>query len=251
MSMEAKFCVLSASGINCDNESARLVREAGGEAEMVHVTQLESGERMLRSYQGLFLPGGFSDGDAGRAGITLATRLREGLGDDIRTFAEAGKPVLGVCNGFQVLVNLGMLPGEGKTWEQTASLTKNVSGKFESRTAGLRVNKGARSPFVPPELDPLIELPIANGEGSFVASEERLAALLRNGQVLLRYAREDGWPSMDPVYNPSGARYAIAAISNKAGNVMGSMPHIERDPLNHQSPGHIIMGSIVRFAASL
>lgn len=267
MSTPPKFCVLKAPGINCEVESAAAVELAGGAAEIVHVNQLlEDGGPSLGQFQGLFIPGGFSEGDAVRAGIVLALQLKHGLGDEIRTFVEQRKPVLGICNGFQVLVAMGLLPGDGNGGKPTASLTKNASGRFESRWVDLSMNSDAAlvSPFVPRELSgETISLPIANGEGRFVADNATLSDLQTFGQVLMYYCDQDGQPSMDPQHNPSGSALAIAAISDQHGTVMGSMPHIERmvtqeQAINHrrdEAPripyGQYIMSSIVDYAGQL
>jgi phosphoribosylformylglycinamidine synthase subunit PurQ / glutaminase len=244
MSTPPKFCVLKAPGINCEVESALAVEQAGGEAEIVYAGQLlPDGDRNLSNYQGLFIPGGFSYADAVRAGVVLARELeQQGMGDDIRTFVDQGKPVLGICNGFQVLVAMGLLPGEedanGKP-KQTASLVKNDSGRFESRWVNLKVNPDVLlSPFVTRDLPDQISLPIANGEGKFVASDATLEDLRSFGQVLMYYCDLDGNPSMAPADNPSGSMDAIAAIGNQHGNVMGSMPHIERFVIPQHNPSH-------------
>jgi phosphoribosylformylglycinamidine synthase subunit PurQ / glutaminase len=264
---EATFLVLKDAGINCEVESARAVRMAGGAAEIVHVSQLESGERKLSDYQGLFIPGGFSEGDAVRAGVILALRLKRGqIGNDIQEFNAAGKPILGVCNGFQVLTEMGLLPGEDEgRWERSATLRPNVSGTFESRWVDLKVSRDTPSPFVPEHTElPRIRLPIANGEGRFtMADPAEIERLRHNGRVLMYYADAEGRPSMDPVHNPSGSMGAIAALCNRRGNVMGSMPHIERYVFDEHEPsyrrddaetnpyGLVIMRSIVDYAAKL
>ncbi|HSW66541.1 MAG TPA: phosphoribosylformylglycinamidine synthase subunit PurQ [Bacillota bacterium] len=220
------FCVLTASGINCDQETATGIRLAGGLAELVHLSQLVEGDRNLGDYQGLVLPGGFSEGDAVRAGIVLATQLQAGVGDHIREFVDSERPVLGICNGFQVLVSMGLLPSGEMYRPQTASLAPNASGRFACRWVDLRVNTAASTPLLSPYVAERITLPVANGEGRFRTDPATLARLQARDEILMQYCGPDGAPSMDLTHNPSGADDAIAAVA--VGAVLGMMPHPER-----------------------
>jgi len=229
--------VLRTAGTNCDYEAKAAFELAGAEAERVHVNRLISGEIKLSDYQILAVPGGFSYGDDIASGRILANELKYRLGGKIQEFAEAGKPVIGICNGFQVLVKMGLLPDEIE-FKQTTTLTFNDSDRFECRwinlassqingNAGCRWTKG---------LPDVIQLPVAHGEGKFIADGgKRLKAIEQNGQVVFRYCDGNGKLSGYP-YNPNGSVNGIAGICNKKGNVFGLMPHPERFVFALQHP---------------
>lgn len=205
--------ILTAPGINCDREAAEACRLAGAEVEPVHLNQLLAGERHLRDAGLLVLPGGFSYGDHLGAGAMLAAVFRHRLLDDLIAFIAAGRPVLGICNGFQVLCRLGLL-GE-------VALTSNRGGRFECRWVPVRVEP---SPCLFLRDLEEMDLPIAHGEGRVVVAHGALAGVLRRAP--LRY-RE----------NPNGSVADIAGVTNEAGNVFGLMPHPERylTPYHHPS----------------
>lgn len=212
---------------------------AGGDPEIVHVNQLVAGERRLSDYQMLVLPGGFSYGDDLGGGKLWATVLRHRLEDDLRAFVDAGKPVLGICNGFQVLVKMGLLPGPldgaADAWQQTATLTRNDSTRFECRWVYLQPEPGSRCIFTQGLEEP-IYCPVAHGEGKFVARDEALLdALEARGLVALRYVGPDGQPASYP-WNPNGSQRHIAGICNAQGTVFGLMPHPEDHVVPFQHP---------------
>jgi phosphoribosylformylglycinamidine synthase len=246
----ARVLVLKSAGINCDEETVHAFRLAGAqvggvEVELVHVGVLLARERRLREFDIFVVPGGFSYGDDLGAGTVLANQLRSRLDDDIAEFVEAGKLVLGICNGFQVLVRLGILPGWSDTGGKQVSLIENRSGKFEDRWVRLRI-ESERSPFLAGAGRPeggqraarCFRVPVAHKEGRFVARDpEVLERLEANGQVALRYCAagvepdERGEvPAAGGAYpaNPNGSVRDIAGITNERGNVLGLMPHPER-----------------------
>jgi phosphoribosylformylglycinamidine synthase len=230
--------ILRSPGTNCDEETAYAFQLAGAEVERLHVKTLIRGERQLEEFQILALPGGFSYGDDLGAGTVLANQLLARLEDPLRDFVAAGRLVIGICNGFQVLVRLGLLPG--LPGPRSASLVENVSGKFEDRWVQLSVETDT-CPFL---LDPgkgwSLRLPVAHREGRFLPREpEVLSRLTEGGQVALRYidpeGTEDGYTSTYPA-NPNGSVEGIAGITNPEGNVLGLMPHPERFLSTLQSP---------------
>ncbi len=226
-----RVLVLRAPGTNCDEETALAWRLAGAEAETWHVGRVVEAPGALDSFQVLTLPGGFSYGDDLGAGRILATRLGTVLGDALRRFRERDGLVLGICNGFQVLVKAGLLPGTPENGP--ATLTFNDSGHFESRWVRL-LPKSGLSPFLAD--DEPIELPVAHGEGKFVvAGPAALVALEAAGQVVLRYAGADGRPASSYPANPNGSPGAVAGVCDPTGRILGLMPHPERnvDPLHH------------------
>ena len=226
-----RVLVLRSPGTNCDEETARAFTLAGAQAERIHAGALIRRERRLDEFGILAFAGGFSYGDDLGAGTVLANRLRSRLADDLGAFVASGRLVIGICNGFQILVRLGLLPGwEG---EKAVSLIENESGKFEDRWVTLRVATD-RCPFLgappPGGRGTVLRLPVAHKEGRFVARDpEVLERLEAGGQIALVYAPGGGGQGT-PSYpeNPNGSLAAIAGITNPAGNVFGLMPHPER-----------------------
>jgi phosphoribosylformylglycinamidine synthase len=223
--------VLRAPGTNCDEETAAAWEQAGAEAETWHVGRLLESPHALDGFQILTIPGGFSYGDDLGAGRIFATRLGTVLEDALGRFRDRGGLILGICNGFQVLVRAGLLPGGPKPC--AATLTFNDSGHFESRWVRLAPVPG-RSPFLTD--GEVIELPVAHGEGKFVLGDEAaLADLEAAGQVVLRYVDESGNPTQAYPANPNGSPGAVAGVCDPTGRVFGLMPHPERhiDPFHH------------------
>ncbi|GIV79608.1 phosphoribosylformylglycinamidine synthase I [Litorilinea aerophila] len=241
--MKPSILILHASGTNRDQEAARACELAGGAPEIVHINQLRRGERRFQDYQILLLPGGFSYGDALGAGTRLALDLHVYFHDELHAFVESGKPVLGICNGFQALVKAGLLPGpldgtgNGDMATRPATLTENARGHFECRWVHLAVNPQARAGWLA-ALDELIFCPVAHGEGNFqVKDEATLAALEAEGLVAFRYVDQGGQPAGGQYpLNPNGSVADIAGICNRAGNVVGLMPHPEDHLLPIQNP---------------
>lgn len=235
--MRPPILVLHATGTNRDREAAWACEQAGGAPEIVHVNQLLAGARALADFRMLVVPGGFSYGDDLGAGRLLAARLRHRLGAELAAFIAAGRPVLGICNGFQALIKAGALPGDasGAPAGQRLSLTRNDSGRFECRWVLLRPEPGSRCIFTR-DLDTLIACPVAHGEGKLVASDPAtIDALQATGQIALRYVDADGQPTGYPG-NPNGSVDGIAGICNAGGNVLGLMPHPEDHVLPIQHP---------------
>lgn len=230
--------VLRTAGTNCDQETAFAFQSAGAIPELVHINKLFKGSTKLRNYQILALPGGFTYGDDIAAGRILANELRIKLGKDIRQFIKDGKLIIGICNGFQVLVKAGILPGivnkkEKKGSAQTATLMINDSGKFEDRWTYLRT---AGRCIWTEGIDPVVYFPVAHGEGKFVPqNEEVLNELKNNQQIVFRYCSSNGGTAGYPL-NPNGSIDDIAGITDPTGQVLGLMPHPERHLLFTQHP---------------
>ena len=225
--------VLRAPGTNCDEETAAAWERAGAEVETWHVGRLMETADPLDPYQILTIPGGFSYGDDLGAGRILATRLGSVLGDVLRRFHERGGLILGICNGFQVLVRAGLLPGGCPAG--SATLARNDSGRFEARWVRLATRPGI-SPFVSADLPSPVELPVAHGEGRFVtANPTVLDRLDRAGQIVLKYADQDDQPTEAYPANPNGSERSIAGICDPTGRIFGLMPHPERfvEPWHH------------------
>jgi phosphoribosylformylglycinamidine synthase I len=229
--------VLTAPGINCNEETAFALEQAGAQVEQVHVSQLEEGEKSFDDYQILALSGGFSYGDDIAAGRILGLELRTRHGEDLDRFAKSSKAIIGICNGFQVLMETGLLPdGEVRKngASKTGTLAHNHSGRFESRWTNLSV-PNSFSRFISPELleTALIELPVAHGEGRAVYYRDDG---FPSGQTALRYINDDGEVTVEYPANPNGSKDGVAAITNQDGNILGMMPHPERFENQKQHP---------------
>ncbi len=211
--------VLRTAGTNCDYETDYAFQLAGARTNLAHINELLTRKKTLMDYHILAIPGGFSYGDDIAAGILLANEIRYKLIDSIAEFVRNNGLIIGICNGFQVLVRSGLLP-QIKSSKQEASLTSNSSAKFECRWTKLKTDP-SRCVFTP-NLPKQIYLPVAHAEGRFVASNETLDQLEINGQIVFRYASSN-YPE-----NPNGSERNIAGICDPTGRIMGLMPHPER-----------------------
>lgn len=232
--MNPRALILTGFGINCDRETAYAFERAGGEAERVHLNDLIDAPERLRDFQMLAVPGGFSFGDDIASGRVLANRMRYRLGDALRAFVDDGKLVIGICNGFQVLVKMGLLPGNGGGFTQEVTLTHNDSARFEDRWVWLETDTATPCVWVR-DID-TVELPIRHGEGKFMAPPAVLERMRANGQIALRYAKRRGGPAKGSYpENPNGSDDDIAAVCDASGRVFGLMPHPEAflDRTNH------------------
>jgi len=237
MLQRVRSMVITGNGTNCEKEMAHACRLAGSEeVDIVHISDLLSGEKRLDDYHFLNLPGGFVDGDdlgsaKANANRLLHARIRgteERLYDSLLRFIADGKLILGVCNGFQLMVKLGLLPGfDGDYATQTVTLAFNDSGKFEDRWVYLKPN--AASPCVFTQGLGGIYLPVRHGEGKLVPRDEGIRRRLHEQkQVALQYCDESfREPEMSYPRNPNGSVDAIAGICNETGRLFGLMPHPE------------------------
>jgi len=228
-----QVCILRAAGTNCDIETALAFSKAGAKPEFVHINRLTAHEKNLENFHILALPGGFTYGDDIAAGKILANELRYKLASDIKRFIEAGKLIIGICNGFQILVKCGLLPGDGD-FRQQASLIINDSGKFEDRWVYLKTVH-SKCVWVR-DLPQIIYLPVAHGEGKFVTKDKTvLEGLRKNHQIVFQYSDREGKLSGYP-HNPNGSVDNIAGICDNTGRVFGLMPHPERHLYGTQHP---------------
>ena len=260
-SMTPKTLILRTAGTNCDKETAHAFELAGSTCDCVHINRILDNPKLLEPYAIAAFPGGFSYGDDIAAGRILANQIVNHLKDAFARFIGAGKPIIGICNGFQVLVKTELLPGPlaGKTG-QTCTLTNNDCARFVDRWINLAsvsdkcIWTRGLAPF---------ELPIAHGEGKFVPGSEVIRKALWNGnQVAMVYAKLDGSPAQgDTAFNPNGSIDDIAGICDSSGLVFGLMPHPERfvdatqhyawtrkPKLQQPAPGLAVFRNAVEFA---
>ena len=237
-----KVLVIRAPGTNCDLETLRAVKTASLPVFEVHTRKLTNGDVDLFDYYGLIIPGGFSYGDSVRAGAIWARKLGSKVLDTLTKFSSEGRPILGICNGFQVLVELGLLPGWDASGPKIA-LAPNVSGKFECRWVHLVVSGENDVFFRYYPLHSILRMPVAHSEGRFFVSDDTLKCLSDGGQILLRYALPDGHvASQRYPFNPNGSMFDVAGVCNTFGNVLGLMPHPERAVYAWQYPeSHVRM----------
>jgi phosphoribosylformylglycinamidine synthase len=219
--VKVRTLILRAPGTNCDVETAFAFEQAGSLVDSAHINELVRGEKPLSRYQILVIPGGFTYGDDISAGKILANELRLKLGEDIQSFVDRGGLILGICNGFQVLVKAGILP-HSVDGNQRLTLADNDSNRFECRWVYLRVNQ--KSPCLFTRGISTMYLPVAHGEGKVMAEPETLDKL----NVVLRYGDEAGNVRAGYPYNPNGSVDNIAGICDVSGHIFALMPHPER-----------------------
>jgi phosphoribosylformylglycinamidine synthase len=230
--------ILRAAGTNCDYETKYALEKAGAFVDLIHINQLLKEKGLLGLYQILVLPGGFTYGDDIAAGKVLANQLRHHLLDELMQFVDDGKLIIGICNGFQVLVKMGLLPRINDIqyslngYKQEFTLTYNDSNKFEDRWVYLKASSN-KSIFI--DKDTILYIPVANAEGKFMAkNEEKLRMLGESEQIVFKYVDEDGSESGYP-WNPSGSMGNVAGVCDHTGRILGMMPHPERhvEPTQH------------------
>ena len=227
---KARTLILRVAGTNCDVETAFAFQLAGAMVDLVHVNELIHRERRLSDYQIMVSPGGFTYGDDISAGKVLANELKVKLSEDMKTFVEQGGLLLGICNGFQVLVKTGLLPELSNGGLPPLTLAANDSGKFECRWVNLSVNK--ESPCIFTQGIDRLYLPVAHGEGKVVIDPQVSPQL----NVVLHYTDEQGNRGAGYPHNPNGSEGDIAGICDSSGRIFGLMPHPERHIRGTQHP---------------
>jgi phosphoribosylformylglycinamidine synthase I len=263
---QPQVLILQATGTNRDPDTARAVEQAGGQPVILHVNELRERPARLHDFQMLILPGGFSYGDALGGGRLWASDLRWIFQAELAQFVEVGKPVLGICNGFQALVKSGWLPGPPGDVPR-ATLTRNESNRFECRWVWLEPNPDSPCVFTRGTIE-RIYCPVAHGEGRFIPRDDaELDRLWANHQIALTYTRVDACPErsrrggpMTYPDNPNGSVAHIAGVCNERGNILGLMPHPEDHTIPWQHPhwtreqgnlGLALFERGVRYAAQL
>jgi len=241
--MKPKALILLARGTNRDLDAAEALKMAGAETEILPLNYLRKDKFRIADFQMLVLAGGFSYADALGAGKLLALDLNTYFEDEMNAFVESGKPVIGICNGFQALVKAGILPGmdhspQGRVRQSgfRSTLTYNAEGHFECRWVTLQPI--SQICVWTKELPDTIECPVAHGEGNFQVTDAALInRLVAHDQVALTYVQANGEPAAGAYpSNPNGSVLDIAGICNRQGNVLGLMPHPENHIHSYQHP---------------
>lgn len=230
--MKPRALILHAAGTNRDGDAAYAFGLAGADPAIVHVNRLKENRKLLSESSILVLPGGFSYADALGAGRLFALDIASFFRQEVQEFVASGKPVIGICNGFQTLVKAGILPGAGalggaEPAERWATLTENKQGTFECRWVSLAAQKGPC--LWTSGVEEVLTCPVAHGEGRFLTkTPSQVEALRGNGLIALTYVLPDGNPASGTYPdNPNGSVLDIAGICNPGGNVLGLMPHPE------------------------
>ena len=217
--------IMSGYGINSEMETKEVLLRAGMGADIVHINDLISGRKQLKDYRLLIFPGGFSYGDDTGAGNAYANRIRNNLWKDLEKFLEGDNLVLGICNGFQILANLGLVPGFDHSYERSIALMPNRNGVLECRFVTLKPT----SENLWTQGIERIYCPVSHGEGNFFCSKENLKRMKKQRMIAFQYCRPDLSPAQEEYpHNPNGSIMDIAGITSEDGKVLGLMPHPER-----------------------
>jgi phosphoribosylformylglycinamidine synthase len=263
---EIRVCIMRVGGTNCDGETQRALEDLGVKAEIVHLNDMVEKKNLL-DYTALVLPGGFAYGDYVRAGAILAKGIAAKLGRDLKQFVHEERPILGICNGFQVLVEAGLLPGfDGFSELPQAALATNVPIGYRCMWVHLKHENNGKCVFtrgVPKK--EVLTIPVAHAEGKFMFEKQKerdyLQRLYDNDQLVFRYCTEEGeYADEKYPFNPNGAFHDIAGICDSTGTIFGLMPHPERAYHGWQLPdwtkreriprhgdGKTIFESIIRY----
>lgn len=248
------FAVLRMEGTNCEYETFSSLKNSGASPSYVHIKSIENGHVDLSHFSGIVIPGGFSAGDYIRAGIIFASRLSRSSLRKLEQFKEDGKIIVGICNGFQVLVEMGLLPGLRNN-RKVLALHINESFRFESRNVFVKISSDNRIFRDRISKDMVWEVPVAHAEGRLLAdSYSRLGKLEKDGQLLFRYCDPNGGKPVYPL-NPNGSALDAASITSKGGNIIGIMPHPERiyhqyllEKTGGETFGKVFFDSIVEYS---
>ena len=233
---KVRVLVLYGHGINCDNETQRAFELVGAHAEKVHTNELIKGLKKLDNYDILAFPGGFSFGDDIAAGKIHAIKFKYRLKEPLKKFIADKKLIIGICNGFQIMVKLGILPGfEGDHFRQKVTLTFNDSGRFENRWVHLKIE---RSPCIYTEGLNKLYLPERHGEGKFYTDSVIPTRLRKENLIVVRYSGPEGEKNPGYPYNPNGSLDDIAGICDSSGCIFGLMPHPEAYLYKENHPKH-------------
>jgi len=226
--MSANVLVLAGYGLNCEEETLHAFEYAGLKGSIRHINDVIETPNLLDNAEILVVPGGFSYGDDTGSGNAFAQKMKLSLWESLQKFVARDTLTLGICNGCQILANLGMIPGfNSKYGERLVAVTYNMSARYQCRWIDVKINEGTTSPWLAGGTS--MHIPVAHGEGRFMMDEKTLATLKNNGQIAAQYIKPDGSAAAGEFpYNPNGSTEDIAALSDQSGRVLAIMPHPER-----------------------
>lgn len=225
--MKPKVLVITGYGINCEEETAKCFNWSGANAEIIHINDVINGNKKIKDYQIMAFPGGFAYGDDTGSGNALANKIKNNLNDDILKFAQEDKLIIGICNGMQMLANLGLIPATDlKYGERQAALMHNLTARLECRW--IYVKNNSKKCVWTRDIE-MLHLPIAHGEGNFYTEKSTLEKMQKADQIVFKYVKEDGSPAANEYpFNPNGAMEDIAGVCDPSGRIFALMPHPER-----------------------
>jgi phosphoribosylformylglycinamidine synthase len=225
--MNPKALIITGYGINCEEETAKVFEMEGAKTEIIHVNDLIANPKKLDDYQIMAFPGGFSYGDDTGSGNAMANKIKNNLNEEFLNFAKKDKLIIGICNGFQILANLGIVPALNDDYgKRTVALMHNTQARYECRWVYLKVT--SKKCIWTRDID-VIHVPIAHGEGNFYTDSETLKQIQSGDQIAWKYVKENGSPANKEFpFNPNGAMEDIAGICDPSGRILGMMPHPER-----------------------
>ncbi|MCL4679569.1 MAG: phosphoribosylformylglycinamidine synthase subunit PurQ [Alphaproteobacteria bacterium] len=226
--MSANVLILSGYGLNCEEETLHAFEYAGLKGRIRHINDLIENPKELEEVQILAVPGGFSYGDDTGSGNAFAQKMKLALWEPVRRFVERDTLTIGICNGCQIVANLGLIPGIDKKYgERLVAVTYNMTARYQCRWIDLSVNENSRSPWLSGGRK--MHIPVAHGEGRFMMDESTLVALRKCNQVAISYIRPDGSAAGGEFpFNPNGSQADIAGVTDESGRVLALMPHPER-----------------------
>lgn len=224
--MSATVIVLAGYGLNCEEETLHAFEHAGLSGKIIHINDLIENPKVLNEAQILAVPGGFSYGDDTGSGNAFAQKMKLALWEPLQKFVERDTLTIGICNGCQIITNLGLVPAlDRKYGERVVAVTHNLTARYQCRWIDLKINSSS------PWLDGIsrMHIPVAHGEGRFMMDDKTLKTLQKNGQIAAQFVKPDGQPAKGEFpFNPNGSLEDIAAITDESGKVLAIMPHPER-----------------------
>lgn len=222
-----KALIITGYGINCEEETAKCFDMSGATSEIVHINDLISEDKKMSDYQIMAFPGGFSYGDDTGSGNAFANKLKNHLNDDLLSFANEDKLIIGICNGCQIVTNLGLIPALNNNYgERQVALMHNKTARYECRW--IYMKNTSENGIWTRGID-VLHVPVAHGEGNFYMESETYEKVQAGNQIAFKYVTEDGQPANEQYpSNPNGSMHDIAALTDPSGRIIGIMPHPER-----------------------